>query len=93
MIQTKRVYDAFTPDDGARYLVERLWPRGIRKEDLDAKAWLKDVAPSAELRKWFSHDPAKWSEFRRRYREMSGKAEPHAASNNRDSRTWTTSRP
>src|SRR5579864_1395936 len=67
MIQLKRVYDAAARNDGARYLVERLWPRGVKKESLRVEAWLKDVAPSAELRKWFSHDPAKWPEFRRRY--------------------------
>ncbi len=67
MIQTKRVYEPPARSDGTRFLVERLWPRGLRKEELDAHAWLKDVAPSTELRKWFSHDPAKWSEFKRRY--------------------------
>lgn len=67
MIQTKRVYEPSARGDGARYLVERLWPRGIKKEELDVKAWLKDVAPSPELRKWFSHDPSKWSGFKRRY--------------------------
>jgi uncharacterized protein YeaO (DUF488 family) len=67
MIQTKRVYDPAGPDDGAWVLVERLWPRGIKKEALQMDEWLKDVAPSAELRVWFSHDPARWDEFRRRY--------------------------
>ncbi len=67
MIQLKRVYDPAAPADGKRFLVERLWPRGIKKEELDANAWLKDIAPSPELRKWFNHDPAKWSEFKRRY--------------------------
>ncbi len=67
MIQTKRVYDPDSPADGRRVLVERLWPRGIKKEDLKMDEWLKDVAPSTELRRWFSHDPAKWDEFRRRY--------------------------
>ncbi len=68
MIQTKRVYEPPARSDGVRFLVERLWPRGLRKEDLDARAWLKDVAPSTELRKWFSHDPAKWNEFKKRYK-------------------------
>lgn len=68
MIRTKRVYDEATADDGARYLVERLWPRGIKKENLVMDAWLKEVAPSVELRQWFSHDPDKWEEFKRRYR-------------------------
>lgn len=67
MIQIKRVYDPATPSDGARFLVERLWPRGMRKEALKMDSWLKDVAPSAELRRWYSHDPAKWKEFQRRY--------------------------
>ena len=66
-IQAKRVYDAPAQSDGARFLVERLWPRGVKKVDLVMNAWLKDVAPSNELRKWFHHDPAKWSEFRKRY--------------------------
>jgi uncharacterized protein YeaO (DUF488 family) len=66
MIRTQRVYEN-QPDGGAHYLVERLWPRGVRKEGLRLDAWLREVAPSTELRRWFSHDPAKWSEFRRRY--------------------------
>lgn len=67
MINIKRVYDPARSTDGTRLLVERLWPRGIKKTSLEIKSWLKDVAPSTELRKWFSHDPAKWNEFRRRY--------------------------
>ena len=67
MIKLKRVYDTRTPDDGVRYLVERLWPRGIKKTSLHLDGWLKDAAPSTELRKWFSHDPAKWAEFLRKY--------------------------
>ena len=67
MIQIKRVYDPAASSDGFRMLVERLWPRGMKKENAKLDAWLKDVAPSTELRKWFSHDPAKWSEFQRRY--------------------------
>jgi uncharacterized protein YeaO (DUF488 family) len=67
VIQTKRVCEPRSRQDGARFLVERLWPRGVKKEELDAQAWLKDVAPSPELRKWFGHDPAKWREFKRRY--------------------------
>ncbi len=66
MIQLARVYDS-KRGDGKRFLVERLWPRGIKKEDLKFDGWLKAAAPSTELRKWFSHDPAKWAEFRRRY--------------------------
>ena len=67
MIKLKRAYDAPARDDGARFLVERLWPRGVRKVDLPLDGWLKDVAPSTELRRWFAHDPRKWAEFRRRY--------------------------
>lgn len=67
MIQIKRAYDPPAKTDGARILVERLWPRGIKKDALKLDAWLKAIAPSTELRKWFSHDPAKWSEFQRRY--------------------------
>ncbi len=67
MIKLKRVYEGVGPDDGTRFLVERLWPRGLKKDALHFQAWQKDAAPSTELRKWFSHDPAKWVEFRRRY--------------------------
>ncbi len=68
MIQVKRVYDPPAKTDGTRFLVERLWPRGMKKEKLVLDAWLKEVAPSPELRKWFNHDPARWREFQRRYR-------------------------
>ncbi len=67
MIKLKRVYEAPAPSDGVRILVERLWPRGIKKQSLEFDEWLKDVAPSTELRRWFGHDPARWDEFRRRY--------------------------
>ncbi|HKS76528.1 MAG TPA: DUF488 domain-containing protein [Terriglobales bacterium] len=67
MIQVKRAYEETSKNDGTRFLVERLWPRGVKKEDLKVEAWLKDVAPSTELREWFQHDPSKWAEFRRRY--------------------------
>jgi len=67
MIKLKRVYDEEEPGDGVRYLVERLWPRGIKKIALRIDGWLKDAGPSTELRKWFSHDPEKWREFRRKY--------------------------
>jgi uncharacterized protein YeaO (DUF488 family) len=67
MIKLKRVYETEDPDDGVRYLIERLWPRGVKKTSLRIDGWLKDAGPSTELRKWFSHDPAKWQEFRRRY--------------------------
>jgi len=67
VIKLKRAYDSASKDDGIRFLVERLWPRGLKKTALRLDAWLKDVAPSTELRQWFSHDPAKWAEFQRRY--------------------------
>ncbi len=67
MIKVKRVYEPIEPDDGRRFLVERLWPRGIRKEALQLEGWLPEVAPSTPLRKWFNHDEEKWEEFRRRY--------------------------
>jgi uncharacterized protein YeaO (DUF488 family) len=67
MIRIKRVYEPAETGDGARFLVDRLWPRGIKKEDLQLDAWLKDVSPGNELRLWFGHDPAKWDEFTRRY--------------------------
>jgi|SRR5579863_7534024 len=67
MIQLKRVYEKAGARDGARFLVERLWPRGVRKADLHMDAWQKEAAPSDQLRKWFSHDPGKWPDFKRRY--------------------------
>ncbi len=66
-ILLKRAYEPAAKSDGKRVLVERLWPRGIKKEALELDAWMKDVAPSTALRKWFNHDPAKWNEFRKRY--------------------------
>jgi uncharacterized protein YeaO (DUF488 family) len=69
MIQLKRVYDKPSRKDGSRILVDRLWPRGLTKERAALQSWLKDVAPSTELRKWFGHDPAKWKEFQTRYRK------------------------
>ena len=67
MVKTMRIYDPVSRDDGKRILVDRLWPRGIRKEDAKVDEWLKEIAPSSELRKWFGHDSAKWPEFRKRY--------------------------
>jgi len=67
MFKLKRVYEAPTARDGFRVLVERLWPRGISKERAHLDLWLKEVAPSQGLRKWFNHDPAKWTEFQARY--------------------------
>ena len=66
-IRLKRAYDPPAPADGARILVDRLWPRGLSKERAQVDLWLKEIAPSAELRRWFGHDPAKWAEFRKRY--------------------------
>jgi len=66
-IRLKRVYEEPEPDDGLRVLVERLWPRGVSKERAAVDLWLKAVAPTAELRRWFDHDPAKWAEFQKRY--------------------------
>lgn len=67
MIQMKRIYEEPSEDDGYRVLVERLWPRGIRKAEAELDAWEKLIAPSTELRRWYGHDPAKWEEFGRRY--------------------------
>jgi uncharacterized protein YeaO (DUF488 family) len=67
VIRLKRVYELPDSADGARFLVERLWPRGVKKSSLKIDAWMKDAAPRADLRKWFHHDPARWNEFRRRY--------------------------
>lgn len=67
MILLKRVYEGASKDDGERFLVERLWPRGLRKTDAHLDGWLKDIAPSLELRVWFGHDPAKWNVFCQRY--------------------------
>jgi uncharacterized protein YeaO (DUF488 family) len=76
MIQIKRVYEPTVKADGRRFLVERLWPRGIRKEALLLDGWCKEAAPSYQLRKWFNHDPVKWEEFQRRYRsELKAKTE------------------
>ena len=69
MIRIKRAYEPAARTDGRRILVERLWPRGMKKEALDADAWLKEVAPSTALRKWFGHREERWGEFRRRYRK------------------------
>lgn len=66
-VSYRRVYDGVSPSDGTRVLVDRVWPRGIRKDALDLTEWLRDVAPSTELRQWYSHDPAKFAEFRSRY--------------------------
>jgi uncharacterized protein YeaO (DUF488 family) len=66
-VTLKRIYEPPSPDDGRRILVDRLWPRGVSKAKAHIDAWMKDVAPSAELRRWFDHRPERWPEFRRRY--------------------------
>lgn len=68
-IQIKRAYEPVAAEDGERFLVDRLWPRGVKKEALGLTGWLKEVAPSNTLRSWFGHDPERWEEFRRRYRD------------------------
>jgi uncharacterized protein YeaO (DUF488 family) len=79
MIRIKRVYEKPAKDDGWRVLVDRLWPRGMKKEAAHVDIWMKDVAPSDELRKWFGHDPAKWSGFQKRYRSELAKKKELAA--------------
>ena len=74
-IRLKRAYEPASSDDGARILVDRLWPRGVSKAAAAIDQWLKEIAPSTELRKWFGHDPARWTEFRRRY---AGELREHA---------------
>jgi uncharacterized protein YeaO (DUF488 family) len=71
-IKLKRAYARPSADDGVRVLVDRLWPRGVRKADAAIDHWMKDLAPSTELRRWFGHDPARWQEFRRRYAQELG---------------------
>jgi len=66
-IKLKRAYEPPASDDGTRILIDRLWPRGVKKADAAIDEWMKDIAPSTGLRKWFGHDPARWQEFRRRY--------------------------
>ncbi len=68
-VRIKRIYEPASPEDGARLLVDRVWPRGITKEAAALTMWIKEVAPSTALRKWFGHDPARWPEFHRRYRD------------------------
>jgi uncharacterized protein YeaO (DUF488 family) len=76
MLRLKRAYEPVSRTDGMRVLVERLWPRGVSKAELQLDGWIKDVAPSTELRRWFSHDPTKWPEFRARYfRELDSRPE------------------
>lgn len=72
VIKLKRVYEPPSPEDGFRILVDRLWPRGLSKERAQVDLWMRDIAPSSELRKWFGHEPAKWEGFGERYREELG---------------------
>ncbi len=75
-VRIKRVYEAPSPQDGTRILVDRLWPRGVRKAEAGISQWMKEIAPSNELRQWFGHDPQRWEEFRRRYKaELAQKKE------------------
>jgi uncharacterized protein YeaO (DUF488 family) len=67
MIRVKRVYEPQAAEDGQRFLVDRLWPRGVKRETLKIAGWLRDAAPSDDLRHWYGHDPSRWEEFRRRY--------------------------
>ena len=67
LIKIKRIYDRASDDDGYRVLVDQLWPRGLNKEDARIDRWVKEIAPTQELRKWYNHDPEKWPEFKRRY--------------------------
>jgi uncharacterized protein YeaO (DUF488 family) len=77
VVHVKRVYEPPAADDGERVLVDRVWPRGVTKQAASLSLWMKDVAPSSELRKWFGHDPERWTEFRRRYRaELDANKEP-----------------
>ena len=66
-LRIRRAYDPPAPDDGCRVLIDRLWPRGLKRENAGVDHWLRELAPSNELRKWFGHDPERWDEFRRRY--------------------------
>jgi uncharacterized protein YeaO (DUF488 family) len=76
MLRIKRIYDLPSPDDGKRILIDRVWPRGIKKADASINEWMKDIAPSNELRKWFAHDVSKWQEFKKRYKkELKDKSE------------------
>lgn len=76
VVKVKRAYDPVSRGDGARVLVDRLWPRGVAKENLEIDAWMRDLGPSDALRRWFGHDPARWEEFRQRYmKELAAKKE------------------
>jgi uncharacterized protein YeaO (DUF488 family) len=91
MIKIKRIYEALDSGDGYRVLIDGIWPRGVSKRKAHLDEWLREIAPSAELRKWFSHDPARWPEFVRRYRQelKSPEAKAHLARLHRLSRKQT----
>jgi uncharacterized protein YeaO (DUF488 family) len=75
-IKIKRIYEGYDKQDGVRILIDRLWPRGLTKEKAKIDLWLKEIAPSNELRKWFDHDPKKWNSFKEKYKkELKGKEE------------------
>jgi uncharacterized protein YeaO (DUF488 family) len=76
-VRLKRAYEPPAPDDGTRILIDRLWPRGIRKTDAAIDEWMKEIAPSTELRKWFGHDPERWQEFRRHLRHYQSEIRRH----------------
>jgi len=77
MLRIKRIYDEASSEDGVRILVDRVWPRGMSKSRAMIDHWMKDIAPSTELRKWFDHDPSRWREFKKRYfRELTEKQHP-----------------
>jgi uncharacterized protein YeaO (DUF488 family) len=80
-IRIRRIYEEPSPEDGTRVLVDRVWPRGVRKEAARLDEWAKDVAPSTELRTWYHHDPAKFGEFRRRYTAELGEPGPQGTLN------------
>ena len=67
MIRIKRIYEKYSPDDGFRILIDRLWPRGVSRDDAHVDVWFKEIAPTDHLRKWFSHDPKKWETFKKKY--------------------------
>ena len=76
-IHTKRIYKPATADDGTRVLVDGIWPRGMKKEDARIDRWMKEIAPSKELRKWFGHDPEKWQQFKHQYKQELEKKQKH----------------
>ena len=88
-IQIKRAYEPASPDDGHRVLIDRLWPRGVSRKDAEIDDWIKELAPSSELRQWFGHDPRRFEEFRRRYIEELRDERPRLAALRRRARDGT----